>query len=187
MTEAVSNLRQIVSRANELLQEIAAARRERAQLEANLKMRVEVLQHAYGGSIDTLKQTEETLVDELIELVSPRFRRLVRKGTQTIFLRHGQVAYNKGSEKVEIAEGVTEEVIIKRIAREGGLREYTSLGKRSIRRSVLVEHPDFVARIKDLSIVRRPRFIIRLPKVQGQSIEIKKDASHISVELPKED
>jgi phage host-nuclease inhibitor protein Gam len=187
MTEAVSNLRQIVRRANELLQGIANARRERVYLEAKLKERVEAFQQEYGPSIDRFKQMEEARVDELIELVSPRFRRLVRKGTQTIFMRHGQVAYNKGSEKVEIAEGVSEEVIIKRIARIGGLRKYTSLGKRTIRRSVLVKNPEFVARIKDLSIVRRPRFIIRLPKVQGQSIEIKKDASHISVELPKED
>jgi phage host-nuclease inhibitor protein Gam len=186
LSATVSSIRQVIRRANELLRGIAEVRRQRLVQEASLNEEVQKLKDVYGPTIDALTTLEEKHVAELVGLVLPRFYKLARKGTKTIFLRSGQIKLRSASEdKVVIADGVSEDTIIKRIARKRGIRKFTRIGKRTLNRDALKQHPEFVAQIEDLSLRRTTTLTIMPARTQGS--EIKLDADNLSIPLPQED
>jgi phage host-nuclease inhibitor protein Gam len=178
----VENVNETASKANDLLRQIAATRRRRIQKEARLNARVQALKDRDGPEIEALKQSEASLTDQLVKLVVPKFVFLAIKGTKTIRLRHGEISLRLSPESLELSED--EAVIIRRIRKQGGLRKFTRMGKRTLDKAALKKDPAFVAKIPGLAIVRRQHLSIRLPKTQG---EIVLTADALSTQLSEED
>jgi phage host-nuclease inhibitor protein Gam len=180
---ALNDIKEAATNANDLLRQIGDTRRERLRKQAELDAGVQKLKDELGPAIDTLKQQEESFIDQLVKMVLPRFGQLVRAGTKTIYLRSGEISMKASSkETLEIAEGVSEDLIINRIARRSGLRKFTRLGKRTLNKEALKKDPAFVAKIKDLSIVRKNSLVIKPASSQGE--EIVRDTTPLSVPLP---
>jgi phage host-nuclease inhibitor protein Gam len=178
----IGGVKETASQANELLRQIAAARRKRAQKEALLNARVQTLKDRHGSEIEALKQHEASLIDQLVGLVVPKFALLAVKGTKTIKLRSGEISIRLSPESLEVTDD--EDAIIRRIRKQGGLRKFTRLGKRTLDKAALKKNPAFVARIQGLAIVRRQQLTIKLPQAQG---EVVLTADALRTPLPEQD
>lgn len=179
---AVDEIRETAIRANDLLRQIATVRRNKARAEALLEEQIQELKDREGPAIETLKQEEESIVRQLVELIMPKFDQLAVSGTQMIRLRNGEIRKHRGHESLEVSDD--EEIIIRRIARKGGLTKYTRVGKRTLDRTALKKAPAFVAKIKGLKVVRNPALILSLPQEQGEVIQTN---DTLSIPLPHTD
>lgn len=108
------------------------------------------------------------MVDELVKLVVPRFILLVARGTKTIKLRSGQISLRLSSPALEVAD--SEEAVLQRIAKAGGVRRFTRPGKRTLNKDALKKNPSFVKRIKGLLIVQHQNLVIKPSKIQGEIV-----------------
>jgi phage host-nuclease inhibitor protein Gam len=176
---------EVANRANELLGDFLDTLRKRLDRERTLNDKVKVLQDAYGPDIDALKRREDDLFKQLVGLVTPRFSELVRKNTKTIYLRNGEIQRRTASkDKLDYADGYTEQNILKQIKRLGGLRRFTVL-KRTVTKDALKKDPKFLAKLKGLVITRKVSMIIRPSNVQGE--EIVRETNPLIVPFPEQD
>lgn len=183
MADTVQEIKEARGRANELLGQLGTVRRQRSQQEARLNAKTKALKDRHGPEIDRLKEHEERLIEELTRLVKPRLVFLFKRGTQTIFLRNGQIQLRHGRPTLQI-DG-DEATIIRRIARRRGLTRFTRIGKRTLDKEALKKDPAFVAKIKGLRIVKQGSLVIKPGRVQGQEIILDDDT--LSVPIDKED
>lgn len=171
MSTQVDDIKQAAQSANELLGQIGARRRERLRREKALEEEVQKLKDEHGPEIDRLKEEEQTLISLLKDLVLPRFALLAPAGAKTIPLRNGEIRLRESSRStLVIAEGESEDDIIKRIRRHGGVRRFLRV-KWELDKEALKTAPEFVAKIKGLSIVRKTALLIRPAEVQGETIK----------------
>jgi phage host-nuclease inhibitor protein Gam len=186
LSTVVDDIQQVATRANELLGQIGTKRRERTQKEKDLNDEVQKSRDEHGPAIDELKKEERSLIRELTELVLPRFALLARSGTKTISLRNGEIKLHRSSrDALNIAEGETEENIIKRIRRLRGVRRFIRVKIiYELDREKLKAAPEFVAKVKGLAIARKTFLRIRPSEVQGEEI---KDNDMLNVPVASED
>jgi phage host-nuclease inhibitor protein Gam len=179
------DIAEIETRANELLGEFLDTLKKRLERERTLNAKVKKLQDAYGPDIKALKRREDDLFKQLVNLVTPRFFELVRKKTKTIYLRNGEIQRRtSGVDKLDFADGYTEQNILKQIKRLGGLRRFTIV-KRTVSKEALKKDPKFLARLKGMVITRSVSLIIKPSGVQG--VEISRETNPLIVPFPEQD
>jgi phage host-nuclease inhibitor protein Gam len=164
------NIAEVITRVNELLGQFVEIRRKRLQKQQELNSKVKEIQDEYGPGIDELKRREDDLFNQLVDRLTPRFSELARKGTKTIYLRNGEIRKKtSGKDKLDFAEGFSEERILKQIKRLGGLRRFTRI-KRTIDKEALKKDPEFLSRLKGLVVTRKVSLVIKPAGVQGEEI-----------------
>jgi phage host-nuclease inhibitor protein Gam len=184
LSSTAGDLQVIVDRANVLIGQIGSKRRAWLRKEKELEDELQKLKDERGPGIDRIKAEERALIGELTQLVMANFMQLVKPGTKTVSLRNGEISLRESSRPaLEITEGVKEETVINRIRRARGVRKYLRV-KYELDKDALKAAPDFVKKIKDLSIVRRTTLLIRPTQVQGEKI---KEKDPLNVTVPPQD
>jgi phage host-nuclease inhibitor protein Gam len=186
LSEVISNIRQAVRRLNELLRELSANRREMLREQSEYQAAVQVLTDSYEPKRRMRTEREEQLVDEIVGVAAPRYGKLVRKGTQIIGLRYGLIKWSLNQPRIKIADGVSEDTIVRRIRLKRGLRKFTQVGKRTLKRGKLAQHPEFVAGIEGMDIEQVGTLTIvpaNFPSDRG----IKRELDPLTINLNKKD
>jgi phage host-nuclease inhibitor protein Gam len=186
LSEVISSIRQAVRRLNELLRELTANRREMLREQSEYMAALQAVTDSYEPKRNMRVEREEQLVDEIGGVAAPRFGKLVRKGTQVIGLRYGLVKWHLNPPRIKIADGVSEDTIVGRIKRKRGLRKFTKVGKRTLLKGKLAEHPDFVDGIEGVSIEQVGTLTI-VPIHFPASNGIKRELDPQAINLKKKD
>lgn len=172
------DVKSVARRANELVGQIGTLRRKRILRENRLNKRIEALKKNEGPAIEILKQQEEGLVSELIDLITPNFRQLAIKGTATIKLRTGTISLRRSPEALEISD---EKAVMRGLRRLGKILSYTVLPERRLNKNAIKKDPELVAKLNGASLVRDTKVIIRPSSASGEEIIRSSDTLSIPV------
>lgn len=170
MVSSVENIKQSALLANELMKQLGEVRRSREVKQVQLNARIQQLKDQYGPGIETDKQKESKVIEQLLKIVLPQFALLAVKNQKTIKFRNGTIALRKGKAALVVTEPAGEDAVIRRIAARGGLRRFTRMSKRTLDKDALKKDPDFVAKVKGIEIQRKTSVVIKPSKVQGEIV-----------------
>lgn len=168
-------------RANTLLGQLLSTNDKQAQLTATLNSRIQAIKNDLGPEIEIAKQHHILVETELLELLAEYFEILAKPGIKTIYLRDGQISKRFGPKKLEVLDD--EQSIIGRIRKAGGVKRFIKRGKETIDKVALKKHPEFVSKIKGLTIGREENVVIKPAHAQG---EIVLSESAIIISSPRE-
>jgi phage host-nuclease inhibitor protein Gam len=160
------------------LDELGQIVRELAKLQAQWDAEVNTVKKKYKSQVDALTARRDETRDALAEYASAHRSKLLTGRGKIVQLRSGTIRWKYTKPTLSIAEDVSEEVVVRRIRQQRGLKRFTKVGKRTLNKTALVADPEFVARIRGLRVIQREDFIIKPTKAQT---EIVKQGSPLTV------
>jgi phage host-nuclease inhibitor protein Gam len=163
-----------------LLESIGKIVSELEAEENKLNKRIKEVQDEFGSKIDELVERRDDLVQKLAKLANEHRKTLVQPGTKMISLRHGQLRWRRSRRALKV-EG-DEDAILRWLKRNGKLRTFTRIGKRTIDKTKLKAAPGLVAKIPGLRITQTEDLVIKPDKAQA---EIVRTGNPLKVPVPE--
>ena len=166
--------------ADGLLESIGEVVSELEAEENALNKRLKEVNGEFSGKIDKLTQRRDELVVQLAHVANQNRKTLVEPGTKMISLRHGQLRWRRSQRALKV-EG-DEDTILQWLKRNGKLRTFTRIGKRTIDKTKLKAAPGLVAKIPGLRITQTEDLVIKPSKAQA---EIVRTGDPLKVPVPE--
>jgi phage host-nuclease inhibitor protein Gam len=177
-------IRKAVTETNRLIGELGKVRRQRTVIEARMNGKIQRIKNEEEPKIKALQEHEAALVEQLLDLVLPRYEFLRHGKTKTIKLANGTISLRRNKVAVEVTDDDVD-AVIRRIQRRGLTRKFLRRGKFTINKTALAASPDAVARIKGIQLVNKSTLTIAPSKVDVEPL--KRDVDSVKVVLPEEE